>query len=236
MTEAHGVLQGGALPKVGSAGFLIAAVLFAVGGLLMPHAAGPTSDLKEMLRPLGMYSSRTVLASLLEALGFWLALTGAVAVQAAISAGSRLGNGPAWAQVGLYFTVAGTTLWTVALALDVGVASAAANWIAAPPDGADAAWGVVAALSALGRGIVPVTWLLYWLGLAVVSVAMILSGIFPRWLGLAGLIISLPTVALGAVQAFVPRSITLTLLFAVLMLLTTLWMLVLGIWMARRAW
>jgi uncharacterized membrane protein (DUF485 family) len=58
---------------------------------------------------------------------------------------------------------------------------------------------------------------------------------YPRWLGWAGLIVSVPVIALGAVQVFTPRSITLTLIFSVLMMLTTLWNLATGIYVLRSA-
>ena len=60
-----------------------------------------------------------------------------------------------------------------------------------------------------------------------------LSDVYPRWLGWTGLIVSIPVTALGAIQVFVPRSITLTLIFSMLMMLTALWNLATGIWVAR---
>jgi hypothetical protein len=116
------------------------------------------------------------------------------------------------------------------------VANAVANWLSAPTAGKDAAWTVVASLSALGRGMVPMTWIVYWLALALLTVAMILSNVYPRWLGWAGLIVSILMIVLGIVQIFNARSITLTLTFSVLMLLTALWNLATGIWVARKAW
>jgi hypothetical protein len=65
---------------------------------------------------------------------------------------------------------------------------------------------------------------------------MIRSTIYPRWLGWGGMIVGIPMIALGVVQIFTARSTTLTLIFAVLMLLTALWDLAVGIWVARRAW
>ena len=115
-------------------------------------------------------------------------------------------------------------------------ANAVANWLSAPIDGKAAAWSVVASLSAFGRGIVPTTWSLYWLALAFLSIAMVHSDVYPRWLGWAGLIVSIPMIILGVIQIFIPRSITLTLIFSMLMVLTTLWILVTGLWVARKAW
>ena len=231
MTQGQGIEKGDALQKLGSAGFIIGAILFGVGGLLMPHAAKPTSDLQEMLKPLGEHQFRTYVASLLTTIGFWAALMGAAGVYRSITA-----SGAAWARLGFYFTLIGTALWTVSFSLDVSTASAVANWLSAPMDGKDVAWGAVAALSAVGRGMIPMTWIVYWLAFAFLDIGMIGSAVYPRWLGWAGLIVSIPMIALGVVQIFTARSITLTLIFAVLMLLTALWDLVAGIWVARRAW
>lgn len=140
------------------------------------------------------------------------------------------------ARLGFYFTLTGTVLWTVSLSLDVAVASAIANWLSAPIDGKEAAWIVVASLSAIGRGMVPMTWIVYWLALTLLDVAMIYSDVYPRWLGWTGLIVSIPTIVLGVIQIFNARSITLTLIFSMLMMLTALWILATGIWVARRAW
>lgn len=220
-----------ALQRVGGAGFILGAILVAASGLLMPHANTPTSDLQEMLKPLGDYQYRTMLSSLLGMVGFWAVLIGVAEVNRSISA-----SGGVWARLGLYFTIIGTTLWTVCWALDIATASAVANWLSAPNDGREAMWSVVVTLSAFGRGIIPSTWILYWLALVLLNVAMIQSKVYPAWLGWAGLIASIPMIVLGVVQIFTPRSITLTLIFSMLMLLTALWTLATGVWIARKTW
>jgi len=181
MAEGQGIVAGDALQKLGSAGFILAAILIVVGGLLMPHATTSTANLQEMLKPLGEQQSRTQLSALLIAFGFWAAMIGAAAVYRSIVEG-----GAAWARLGFYLAIMGTALWTVSLSLDVAVASAVANWLAAPAGGEDAAYGTVASLSAFGRGIVPMTWIIYWLALAFLGISMVLSGVYPRWLGWAG--------------------------------------------------
>jgi hypothetical protein len=231
MTQEQGTMEWNVQQKLSSSGFIIGAILFGVGGLLMPHATHPTTDLQEMLKPLGEQQFLTNVSSLLTTMGFWAALIGAAGVYRSITA-----SGAAWARLGFYFTLIGTALWTVSFSLDVSTASAVANWLSAPVDGKDAAWGAVAALSAVGRGMIPMTWIVYWLAFAFLDIGMIGSAVYPRWLGWTGLIVSIPVIALGVVQIFTARSITLTLIFAVLMLLTILWDLVIGIWIARRAW
>lgn len=228
------IVKGDALQKISSAGFILGAILVAVGGLMMPHANAPISDLREMLTPLGEYQYRTIAASLLGMIGFWMALIGVTGVQRSIT--TRETKGAVWARLGFYFTLIGTALWTASWAMDVNTANAVADWLSVPIDGKEAAWNVVATLSAFGRGILPTTWIIYWLALAFLNIAMLQSGAYPQWLGWAGLTVNIPMIALGVFQVFTPRSITLTLIFSLLMLLTTLWNLATGIWVARRAW
>jgi len=230
MTQ-QSIVKGDTLQRISSVGFILGAILIAVSGLLMPHANTPTSDLQEMLKPLGEHKFLTQLSSLLMAVGFWAVLIGITGVNRSITTG-----GAVWARLGFYFTLSGTALWTVSLALDVAVASATANWLSVRIDGKEAAWIIVASLSAMGRGMVPMTWIVYWLALTLLDVAMIFSDVYPRWLGWAGLIVSIPTIVLGVIQIFNARSITLTLIFSMLMMLTALWNLAAGIWVARRAW
>jgi hypothetical protein len=222
------IVKGDILQRISSAGFILAAILIAVSGLMMPHANTPTSDLQQMLKPLGEHEFITQFSSLLMAIGFWSVLIGMTGVNRSITTG-----GAVWARLSFYFILTGTALWTVSLSLDVAVASAVANWLSAPSAGKDEAWIVVASLSALGRGMVPMTWIVYWLALALLNIAMIFSDVYPRWLGWTGLIVSIPVTALGAIQVFVPRSITLTLIFSMLMMLTALWDLATGIWVAH---
>lgn len=230
MTQ-QSIVKGDTLQRISSAGFILGAILVAVSGLLMPHANTPTSDLQEMLKPLGEHEFLTQFSSLLMAIGFLAALIGITGVKCSITTA-----GAVMARLGFYFTLTGTVLWTVSLSLDVAVASAIANWLSAPIDGKEAAWIVVASLSAIGRGMVPMTWIVYWLALTLLDVAMIYSDVYPRWLGWTGLIVSIPTIVLGVIQIFNARSITLTLIFSMLMMLTALWILATGIWVARRAW
>jgi len=225
------MVKGDTLQRISSAGFVIGAILDAVGGLLMPHANTPTSDLQQMLKPMGEHEFLTQLSSLLMAIGFWAVMLGAMGVYRSINAG-----GSAWVRIGFNFILMGTVLWTISLSGDVATASNVSNWLAAPADSKEAAWSAIAALSTSGRGLLALSWMIYWLGLAFLGMAMIQSDVYPRWLGWVALIVSIPVIALGTVQVFAPRSITLTLIFSMLMMLTILWNLITGIWVARKTW
>lgn len=178
MTHQPGIVNGDAQQKLGSAGFFIGAILMALGGLLMPYAAKSTSNVQEMLTPLGENEFLAQVSSLLMMIGIWAMMMGATGLCGSITAG-----GAAWARQGFNFILVGTALWTASLSSDLATALAVAKWLAAPIEAKEAAWSVVAALNAVGRGIYPSTIIVYWLAYAFLGIAMILSAVYPRWLG-----------------------------------------------------
>lgn len=227
----QGAVQGDALQRISSAGFIIGAILMVIGGLLMPYATKPTSNVQEMLTPLGQQEFRTEASSLLMMLGIWAMLIGATGVYRSMRT-----DGVVWARLGFNFILVGTAVWTVTLSQDVSTASAVAKWLAAPAVDKEAAWGAVTALNAVGRGLYPMTIIVYWLAWSFLGFGMVRSSIYPHWLGWVGLILGIAGVAVGITQLFIDRSTTFTLVYAALSLLTTLWVFVLGIWVARKAW
>jgi Domain of unknown function (DUF4386) len=229
MTQ-HGIVQGDALQRLGSAGYIVGALLIAIGGFLLPRAANP-SNLQEMLKPLGEQEVLTQVCVLLITSGYWAVMIGAAGVYRSITAG-----GASWARLGFYFIIVGTALWTVILSLDVDQASAVAKWLAAPTEGKEAAYSVVTTLTAIGRGIYAMSIMVYWLALVFLGIGMVRSAVYPRWLGWVGLIVGITGVPLGIIQTFTERSSTLTLMYVLLSFVTTLWFLAVGIWVARTAW
>src|SRR5262245_12379756 len=200
----HGIVPGDALQRIGSAGYIVGAMLITIGGFLLPRAANP-SNLQEMLKPLGEQEVLTQVCVLLITSGYWAVMMGAAGVYRSITAG-----GAAWARLGFYFTIVGTALWTLILSLDVSQASAVATWLAAPTGGKEAAYSVVATLAAVGRGIFAMSILVYWLALLLLGIGMVRSAVYPRWLGWVGLIVGLTGMTLGVIQTFSERSSTLT--------------------------
>jgi hypothetical protein len=236
MTQPHGIIKGDVLQKIGSAGFIIGAILMVIGGLLLPHASTPTSNVQEMLRPLGEQLFNAQLSVLLVIASIWAMMIGVAGVYRSITETGGATSGAAWARLGFYFMLVGTVLYTVALTLDASTASAVANWLAAPAVAKEAAYGVVAAVNAVGRGLYPVAIIAYWAPFAFLGIAMLVSAVYPRSLGWTAVVLGSAVIALGIVQSFTARTTTLTLIFMVLSLLTGLWGLVVGIWVARKAW
>ncbi len=230
MTGEHGIVKGDALQKIGSAGFLIGAVLMVIGTILLPRTSGAGS-VQEMVTAMGKEQFLTRFSALLITAGTWAMMIGAMGVYRSITAG-----GAAWARVGFSFVVAGTALWTVSLALDMAAADAVANWLAAPAAAKEAAYYAVAALSAFGLGMFSMNIVIYWLAFVFLGIGMILSALYPRVVGWGGVILGIAGASLGVIQLFTGRLNALNLIYTAVSLLTTLWLIVTAAWIARKAW
>ena len=73
-----------------------------------------------------------------------------------------------------------------------------------------------------------------WLAFAFLSTGMVRSGVYPRWLGWFGFIVGILGVLAGIVMTYVGREAIFTPV-TVLAFATLLWVLLCGIWVARRA-
>lgn len=230
MTQQQGIVKGDAQQKLGSAGFIIGAILMTVGSFLLPPSLGVSRWMEE-IKQVGQQAMLLQSCALLITFGYWGVLVGTAGVYRSITA-----SGAAWARLGFYFHLMGTALWTIGMAVgDVGIPAAAANWLAAPPASQEAAFSVITAMTGFTRGLFPMEVIILWLAFIFLGIGMVQSAVYPRWLGWVGLVLGLAGVSLGVVQTFNGRESTLA-LFMVLNVSTILWMVVTGIWVARKAW
>jgi hypothetical protein len=166
--------------------------------------------------------------------GWWAVLIGAAAVCHSIA-----GQGGVLARLGFYFLLMGATLWTLGMSLDITYADLIAHWLAAPADGKDAARKVLDTLfppgGGLGRGLFPMNVMSNWLAFALLGSGMVRSANYPRWLGWPGLSLGIIGVLMGMAMAFVGREAIFH-LFTVLGFATILWLLLCGLWVARKVW
>ena len=134
--------------------------------------------------------------------------------------------------------IVGTTLWSVLFALEgLGLAAVVGEW--AKASGAEKAtlFLVASSLSHVFTGMFSMTIIAYWLALTFVGIGMALGTAYPKWLGWVLIVLGLATVAaVGFPQALTVQSQTLQFLFAALSILSTLWVLVIGIWITCKAW
>lgn len=232
MAQQQGIVKGDVLQRIGSVGFIVGAILLVIFNALFPRVGDP-GNVQEVLKKWGEQEVLTQICALLLAVGIWAMMIGIVGIYRSVSTGGAA----AWARLGFYGVVVGTTIWIIDFALTMATAGAAANWVTAPAAGQATAYSVAAALYATTGAVEIMSIIVFWLALAFVGISMVISAVYPRWMGWVGIVLGIATVAaVGIVGAFAGPSNTLEIIFMVLSLLTTLWALVIGIWVARKAW
>ncbi|MCJ7744362.1 MAG: hypothetical protein MUO99_07390 [Dehalococcoidales bacterium] len=236
MMQQQGIVKGDVLQKIGSAGFIIGAILLVIFSVLGPRVSDP-SKTQEVLQKLGDQEVLAQVCALLLAVGFWAVMVGAAGIYRSISAGA----GAVWARLGFYGILVGAAMWSITYALNMATAGAAANAATALAAGQatayTTAYSVAAALYAGALSVETMSIIETWLALVFLGIGMVLSAVYPRWMGWVGIVLGIVTVAaVGIVMAFAGPGSTLQVTFLVLSLLTTLLVLVVGIWVARKAW
>jgi hypothetical protein len=230
----QGIAKGDVLQRIAGISFIVGAVLLLVFNILLPRVTDPT-DMQAVLQSIAANRGGFwELAHLLLAAGIWGLMMGIVGVYRSISTGGAA----VWARLGFYGVIVGTTLWSVTFALEgLGLAAVVGKWAMA--SGADKAtlFLVASSVGQISTGMFSMTIIAYWLALTFVGVGMALSTVYPKWLGWVLLILGVLTVAVvGVPQALTTINQTYQILFAVLSILTTLWALVIGVWITRKAW
>lgn len=232
MTHQQGIVKGDAYQKMGSAGFIIAAILIIVANIWVA-----TIDLSDPMTARTRMSEQLVILDTIALMmtgGWYALLMGVTAVRRSITA-----NGAAWATMGLYFMLVGSAVWTVGMSLDISTSALISNWLSAPDASKEAAHNLLNTLFppglGFGRGLFPLELLVNWLSIAFLSVGMFCSGVYPRWLGLVGLILGIVGMLTGIVMTYIGREALFT-AFMGLAFATISWFLTCGIWIARKAW
>jgi hypothetical protein len=162
-----------------SAGFIIGAVLIIIGNVWVTLIG-----LGDPTEALSKYSENVQLlqvVALLITLGWWAVMIGVAGVSHSITT-----SGAAWARLGLYFMIIGTALSTLGMALDISCSNLIANWLATPEADKEFARDLITIYSptlGIGRGLFPMNVMSNWLALGFLSMGMIRSSIYPRWLG-----------------------------------------------------
>lgn len=225
------VLRGNAQLKVSSAGFIIGASMILLGNIWVAMVG-----LGDPVEALNTYSENIFMLqsiALLITFGWWAVMVGVIGLYHSITAGGAI-----WALLGMVFMIMGSTLWTLGMALDLSYSNLIANWLSAPDDSKELARSLITIYSptlGIGRGLFPMNVMSNWLAFGFLGIGMIRSALFPRWFGWAGLALGFIGLALGAVMAFIGRE-AIWAYFTILAFLTLLWLLPLGIWIAKEAW
>lgn len=233
--QQQGIAKGDVLQRAASLFFIAGAILTVVFNLLHPRATDGTFDNPEPFLKAAADAGLAFyqLDHLLLALGIWLIVGGLAGVYRSLSGGAAA----TWARFGFYGALVAAAVWTVLFASDMGFKTVVDEWAGAP--GPDKASWFTAAVT-LGRVnffLFSMAAIVFWLALLTMGIGMALSTVYPKWVGWALIVLGVATVvAVGVPQLFTGPSNVTNVLFAILATLTSLWTLVVGIWVARKAW
>lgn len=232
MSQQQRLIGGDDFQKLASAGMIVGAVLLIVFNILVPRPSDPTNMQSSMLNTVDNYFMFQ-LSHLMLAVGILGTMIGSAGVSRSIT-----DRGAAWARVGFYGIVVGTVLWMITYAMTSVDASTAADWAAAPAADKTAFYSIAVATINVGKAAYIMSIILFWSALIFLGIGMARSTVYPGWLGWIGAALGTVMVAIVGVPQFMAGEVNTSsmLIFAGLALLTTVWFLVIGIWVARKAW
>ena len=231
MQTAQGIAKGDVLQRIAGIGFIVGGIGTLVGNILIPRPADP-SIVTERLASLIENELLVQIAFLVLIIGWWAFLVGAVGVHRSLSTGTAA----VWARLGFYGVLGATTLATVGIATALATTSAAVDWAAAGSTTGTTEYAIAAGLGASADSVFNLTIVGFWLALLALGIGMVLSDTYPRWLGWGLVVLSAVVVAAGVPRLFIELTQVGELVFAIPAGLTSVWALVLGFWVTRKAW
>ncbi len=213
------------LQKIGGIGCISGVILIILGSLIVPRTKD-ISNILEMQNAFGSNPGILQLSALFMVFGFWGLFIGVLGIQDSMN-----GTGAAWARIGFYFNLMGTTIWTLGMSLDISYPAAIVNWLSSPDSQKEVAYSVVSVLSPLGfgRGLFPIEVITIWLSYIFISLGMVQSNSRPHWQGYAGLLIGILGLIMGVFMVFTGRE-KLMFFYIAIMLFVLIWFLIIGIW------
>ena len=226
--------KGDVLQKIAGVSLIVGAILTGVFNAIFPRVSDP-DNVQSVLTKLGDNDTLAQIASVGIALGIWLILAGIAGIYRSISTGAAA----PWARLGFYAFIVAAATWTASFAITLGQAGAAAELLdksaAGDLEGAHVAFSVGATLYAASTAFFAMAVFINWTAIILLGIALSLNTLYPKWLGWIAIILGVVTIpAVGIPLAFDGLTQTVDTTFMILAGLTTLWTLVLGIWITRR--
>lgn len=225
------IARGDVLQRLGGVGLIIGGILTLVFNAVAPRVDDP-SDVAQVLASAAANERLLTVVLLGLAVGIWALMIGVVGLYRSIAAGGAA----AWARLGFYGTIVGTTLFTAAFAVNIMGVDASVDWAAAGSAVGTPTYTIAATLTAVAQSLFNMTIVVLWLALTFLAIGMVLSAVYPRWQGWWLLIVAALVTGVGIVTLLSEPSQALELAFAVPAALTSVWAAVVGVWVARRAW
>ena len=171
-------------------------------------------------------------AELFIAIGSLGIMMGAAGVYRSINA-----RGAAWVRLGFYGIIVGTAIGVISSGIMTNMTKTYASWLGAPDANKASMFTASIAVTMVCAAVNAVYHIVQWTGIALLGIGMVRSQVYPRWLGRGGAALGVLTVAIVGIPQFLSGlTDTIQTSFAVLATLTFVWALMLGIWVARKAW
>jgi len=225
-----GLYKGGALQKIAGFSLIGFAVLLAAGAALRPGA--DVEDASSAIQTIADNSGgRWQVAHIVIALSFYALMIGMAGIYRSISSGQAA----AWARLGFYIAIAGTTVRSVFLAVEgVGRAAVAEDWEAATGADKDTLFLVFSSLDGVLEGLRSITDIVSGLSFAMLGVAILLSTVYSRWLGWTILVAGGGWIVVGLVIGANGLSDAVNAPFVIVIALTVVWAVAMGVVITRR--
>jgi hypothetical protein len=233
-SKSEGIVKGDVQQRIGSIGFIIGAILLVVSQFLLPRVSGLSGIqlLPALLTNFGEQQGLVQMCALFMAFGIWGTMIGWVGVYRSISTG----GGAAWVRLGFYGIVVTAAARTITFALLMATAMRAAVWLAAPDATKAVALGAAGALLAAYTAMQNMSHIVYGLHVFL-GIGMVISAVYPRWMGWGVIVLGVVVMAVeGVMPVFTGPGTVPAMIYNVLGTLSHLWILVVGIWVARKAW
>jgi hypothetical protein len=219
------------LSRVGSVCAIVGALGAAVGNLL--HPVTPRDDPVGVARVIAESDAWTLIHVVIV-IGLILMFLGLVAIGHSIAGGVA----EALARLGVYAAAVGTALGIATVILDgVGAKQLADQWAAAPEARKALALSLLSTSETLNFALAGMFNLSFaGVPFILLGLAVALDGVYPRWLGWLAAFAGLGSVAAGLVQAFTGKPTIASLILTIIgPTIISLWVLVIGVLMARSA-
>ena len=219
------------LLRIGAVLAIVGAITYIVGNLLTVGGGGDPADTAAVLQE-AAENTTSVVGRLLIFVGNALVVGALVALYRSITEGP----GAALARLGFASALVAMAVFTVVLGIN-GIAGneTAEAWVNAPAEEKAAAFRVAEAVQHMVIGVIGLGSMLYGAAILLYGLAVALSNIYPRWLGWVAAVAGLGGAVAGLLIFLIGPSFGTLLPFLLSSLLSTLWVLVMGVLMWRRA-
>jgi hypothetical protein len=219
------------LLRIGAVGAILGSLCAAVGNVL--HPVTPRDDPEGVARVIADSSAWTLIHVVIV-IGIILMLAGLIGIRHSIDGGIAEGL----ARLAVSAATVGVTIGIVTVILDgVSAKQLADQWASAPESAKAVALSAVSANETVNFALAGLFNLSFaGVPFLLLGLAVVLGGAYPRWLGWTAVFAGVGSIAAGLVQMFTGEPTVTSLVLTIIgPTVISLWLIVMGVLLARRA-